>query len=541
MSLYSRLNRYLEHIPFSRKTKGLIGVIAFGMIAIGFFMLVSIFAIKYDYETLYTKRTFPQTNLENIKDIYTVNIFDTLHDLQAGNVRSADAIEVMELGRQIVRTEWASYLRAQRSDVGGVPRLASRWLSFFLSHERRTPDDAYQRGLLNRIEAKMEAIDRAIAAVIGQLREGNPPEQITRTIRKITLEIPSINIYLSSLIRLNLKEAMAEKQRNDTMFRTSIVMLFLLLAFTFFLSILIAGVLANHFKTLNESLESKVADKTAELRRLNLSLEQRIAREVEASRRKDRIMFQQARLASMGEMLQNIAHQWRQPLGTLMMIIQSFQSKYLAGKLDEAFIESRVEDAIQVAQNMSHTLEDFRTFFHPHKMRTTFSLRYVIDKAVDLSKYQLKKENISVHVAIREDVHIYGYENEMIHILLNLIHNARDAFADKELLLRKILFVIRQTEDTAFVHVIDNAGGIDEALLPKIFEPYFTTKHKSAGTGVGLYMSQQIIEKHMHGKITCKNIRYKIRRDSPKLYDCAMFTLEIPRTRPKEDAPDEPT
>jgi len=540
VKLYRRLNRYLEHIPFSRKTKGFIGVIAFGMIAIGFFMLVSIFAIKYDYETLYTKRTFPQTNLENIKDIYTVNIFDTLHDLRSGNVRSGDAVEVMELGRQIIRTEWANYLRAQRSDVGGVPRLASRWLSFFLSHEQKGKENAYQTGLLSKIETKMEAIDRVIVQIIDRLKQATPAEQIAEPLRKITLDIPAINIYLSSLIRLNLKEATAQKERNDRMFHTSIAMLFLLLAFTFFLSILIAGVLAGHFRSLNASLESKVAEKTAELRRLNVSLEERITREVEASRRKDRIMFQQARLASMGEMLQNIAHQWRQPLGTLMMIIQSFQSKYLAGKLDEAFIESRVEDATKVAQNMSNTLEDFRTFFHPHKMRTTFSLRYVIDKAVDLSKYQLKKENIIVHIDIREDVHIYGYENEMIHILLNLIHNARDAFADKELPLRKILFIVRQTERAAIVHVIDNAGGIDETLLPKVFEPYFTTKHKSAGTGVGLYMSKQIIEKHMHGRITCKNIRYKIKRDSPELYACAMFTLEIPLSHPKE-RPDEPT
>ncbi len=539
MRLYRTINRYLEHIAFSRKTKWFIGIIALGMISIGFFMLVSIFAIKYDYETLYNKRTFPQTNLENIKDIYTVNIYDTLHDLKNGNVRSPDAVEVMELGRQIIRTEWENYRRAQQEDVGGVPRLASLWLSFFLQYDPVPEANDYQKGLLSKIETKMKKIDAEIGRIIAALRQ-TQEAGVREGMQKVTLDIPSVNIYLSSLIRFNLKEAMAEKRRNDTMFHTSIVMLFLLLAFTFFLSILIAGVLANHFKILNESLETKVADKTAELRQLNVSLEERIAREVEASRKKDRIMFQQARLASMGEMLQNIAHQWRQPLGTLMMIIQSFQSKYLAGKLDEAFIESRVEDATTVAQNMSNTLEDFRTFFHPHKMRTTFSLRSVIKKAIDLSKYQLNKDDITVHIDIKEDIRIYGYDNEMMHILLNLIHNAREAFVGKELPLRKIFFIVKQTETTVITHVIDNAGGIREELLTKIFEPYFTTKHKSAGTGVGLYMSKQIIEKHMHGKISCKNIRYKIKRDSPILYDCAMFTLEIPRSQPKEH-PDEPT
>jgi signal transduction histidine kinase len=533
VNLYQHFDRYLDQISFSKKTKWFIAIIAIGMISIGFFMLVSIFAIKYDYETLYNKRTFPQTNLENIKDIYTVNIYDTLRDIQNGSVRNPDAIEVMELGRQIIGTEWENYRVAQEENIGGVPRLANRWLNFFLSREISQGEHDYQKGLLAKISIKMDKIDTEIGRIISALKSETSPA-VAKAMEKVLLDIPSINIYLSSLIRLNLKEAMTEKERNDTMFHTSIVMLFLLLAFTFFLSILIAGLLANHFKSLNESLESKVAEKTVELRQLNVSLEERITREVEASRKKDRIMFQQARLASMGEMLQNIAHQWRQPLGTLMMIIQSFQSKFLAGKLDEIFIESRVEDATTVAQNMSTTLEDFRTFFHPHKMRTTFSLKLVIEKAIGLSKYQLNKDDIAVLIDIKEDAKIYGYENEMMHILLNLINNARDAFVGKALSLRKILFIVKQTDEAVIVHVIDNAGGIRDDLIAKVFEPYFTTKHKSAGTGVGLYMSKQIIEKHMHGKISCKNIRYKIKPGSKKLYNCAMFTLEIPQIEKKE-------
>ena len=539
MNFYRIINRYLDHVSFSRKTQWFISIIALGMMSIGFFMLVSIFAIKYDYETLYSKRTFPQTNLENIKDIYTVNIFDTLHDLRNGNVRNADTIEVMELGRQIIGTEWTNYRKAQETDIGGAPRLANRWLNFFLRRTVSRGEHDYQKGLLSKIEAKMKRIDNEIAHIVASLKSAHP-DTAKAMIDTVVLDIPSINIYLSSLIRLNLKEATAEKERNDTMFHTSIVMLFLLLAFTFFLSILIASLLVNHFRLLNESLETKVADKTAELRRLNASLEERIAHEVDASRKKDRIMFQQARLASMGEMLQNIAHQWRQPLGTLMMIVQSFQSKYLAGKLDEAFIESRVENATKVAQSMSNTLEDFRTFFHPHKIRTSFALRAVIEKAIELTKYQVNKDGITFHIDIKEDAVIYGYENEVTHILLNLIHNARDAFVDKTLPLKKILFIVKQTDKAVYVHIIDNAGGIQEELLGKIFDPYFTTKHKSAGTGVGLYMSKQIIEKHMHGTISCKNIRYRIKRDSHALYDCAMFTLEIPRN-PHREPDHEPT
>ena len=153
-----------------------------------------------------------------------------------------------------------------------------------------------------------------LKVVFKQIQEGN----------EVFLDINSINIYLSSLINSHLKDAIAEKNRNDKMFKTSIFMLIMLIGFTFFLSIIISFIIINHFKQLNESLESKVILKTKELMVLNDSLEKGIKKEVENSRKKDQIMFQQARLASLGEMLQNIAHQWRQPLGALMMIIQSF-------------------------------------------------------------------------------------------------------------------------------------------------------------------------------------------------------------------------
>ena len=163
--------------------------------------------------------------------------------------------------------------------------------------------------------------------------------------------------------------------------------------------------------------------KTKELVSLNNSLETRIHKEVENSRRKDNIMFQQARMASLGEMLQNIAHQWRQPLGSLMMIIQSFESKFLTGKLTEAFITSRVHDAQMLSSNMSDTLEDFRTFFNPNRAKKLFSIKEVIQKSIDLSKYQLEKEQIDLALMMRNDLEVFGFKNELIHVLLNLIGN----------------------------------------------------------------------------------------------------------------------
>jgi signal transduction histidine kinase len=266
--------------------------------------------------------------------------------------------------------------------------------------------------------------------------------------------------------------------------------------------------------------------KTKELQNLNASLEKRIKKEVENSRKKDQIMFQQARLASLGEMLQNIAHQWRQPLGALMMIVQSFQTKFITGKLNEEFINTRVEDAQMLAQNMSDTLEDFRTFFNPNKTHKKFNLNKVVEKSIDLSKYQIEKENIQVYFTSNEDLEIYGFENELTHVMLNLINNSKDALKSREIKEKKIWIMVKKTQVNAFINVIDNAGGIKKDIMAKVFDPYFTTKHQSIGTGIGLYMSKQMIEKHMNGKIWCKNIKHKL--GDSKLYECAMFTIEIP-------------
>jgi len=362
MKFYSRVNRLLNKVNFTNKTKILIGIIAFSMITIGFLMMISVYALKFDYETLYEKRTLPQVGLEEIKDIYAVNIYDTLYDIKENNIDIKNASEVISLAKQIVKAQWKNYNTAIKYRVGGLPEFASNWLNFFLLSENIPENNYYQKGIVSKVEEKMKSIDIQTDKAIEYIQKEHLFEA-KQTIENIFLEINSINIYLSSLITSHLKKAVAEKNRNDRIFKTSIYMLFLLIGLVFFLSIIISLILINNFKDLHKSLETKIADKTKELRVLNNSLERRIKTEVENSRKKDQIMFAQARLASLGEMLQNIAHQWRQPLGALTMIIQSFQSKFLSGKLNEEFVDSRVEDAGVLAKNMSETLEDFRTFF----------------------------------------------------------------------------------------------------------------------------------------------------------------------------------
>jgi signal transduction histidine kinase len=159
----------------------------------------------------------------------------------------------------------------------------------------------------------------------------------------------------------------------------------------------------------------------------------------------------------------------------------------------------------------------------------------MIQKAIDLTKYQLSKEKITFTLEMREMVKIHGYENELTHILLNLSNNSRDALAHTDINDKKILIIVKETPQNAVISFIDNAGGIKDAIMSKIFEPYFTTKHKSVGTGIGLYMSKQMVEMHMNGKISCKNIQHKMGLKEGELQNCTMFTVEIPKENQRRE------
>ena len=302
----------------------------------------------------------------------------------------------------------------------------------------------------------------------------------------------------------------------------SIISIFIVFLFSVILSLFIIG----NFRKLHNSLAQKVNEKTKELQNLNNSLEKKISKEVLQNRKKDIIMFQQARFASLGEMLNNIAHQWRQPLGSISMIIQSFQTKMRLNKLSLDFVEQKVADALLLAQNMSNTLDDFKNFFSPNKSKNSFFIKDCVENSIELSKYFLNKENIKVDLIVKKNVKIYSFENELSHVFLNIISNSKDALINNISKDNRVIRVIvNSKKDFVFVNISDNGGGIPPLIMPKIFEPYYTTKYKSAGTGIGLYMSKQIIEKHIKGQISCKNIEIIINNQK---YDGTSFLIKIP-------------
>ncbi|WP_331774769.1 sensor histidine kinase [Sulfurospirillum sp. 1612] len=521
------INKILEKITFTSKTKILIGTTFGGTIIIGFLMFISIFALKYDFEVLFQNYTAPQVKLEEIKDIYQVNIKETLNAIENQQISNQEGIEVLLIAKQIIKKQWKEYKRGTEKSIGGLPEFANNWLNFFLRPHKDNNNNEFTNRIINNIEEKIHSIDEKTTILITLLKNNTKEITHDQKINDIILETNSISIYLSSLITNNLQHAISKKEANDQLFSTSTYMLILLISLTFAFVVLVSIIIINNFKHLHYTLEENVMRKTKALRQLNSSLESRIKKEVENSRKRDNIMFQQARLARMGEVLQNIAHQWRQPLGTLMMIVQSFQSKFYAGKLDVEFVDSRVEDALKVGKNMSDTLEDFRNFFMPNRTKEIFDVKEAINKAISLSKYQLKKEYIELTSNRAGSIQLYGFKNELIHVILNLISNSKDVLTSQQNLeSKKIRIILKQTRKNILISVIDNGGGIKDDIISKIFDPYFTTKHKSIGTGIGLYMSKQLVEKHMNGKISCKNIIHRFGED--KFFQCAMFSVELP-------------
>jgi len=249
---------------------------------------------------------------------------------------------------------------------------------------------------------------------------------------------------------------------------------------------------------LNKELEKRVEEKTKELKELNETLELRVEEEIKKNEAKQKVMFWQSRFASLGEMLANIAHQWRQPLTELNLTL--FSLKKAALNKDDETVEELYKESKVLIQNMSNTIENFSNFFKPDKEKQYFMLHESIEEALHILQRVLKRDLIEVKTSY-EDVAVMGIPNEFTQVIINLLKNSRDAFVHNSVLIREIKIDLYKEDRYAVIIVEDNAGGIEEKERYKIFEPYFTTKHTSQGTGLGLFMSKMICEKGFHGSL----------------------------------------
>jgi len=246
--------------------------------------------------------------------------------------------------------------------------------------------------------------------------------------------------------------------------------------------------------------EINLSDK---LSHLHETLEIRVKEQIEELDRRHTFMAQQARLASMGEMLSSIAHQWRQPLNRINSNIAALRSVLRRDPVDHEMLVSQTEMMEQNTQYMSDTIEDFSNFFHPEKTETTFLVQDVVNKALALVIQRTK--NIEIKIYSEKELELFSFEKEYIQVLLIILNNAIDNFDSKEIQSPKIDIVIKEQNGMAILSICDNGGGVDEAKVDKIFDPYYTTKFTKEGTGLGLYMAKMMIENSMHGQLHVRN------------------------------------
>ncbi|MDR3581596.1 MAG: PAS domain S-box protein [Oryzomonas sp.] len=261
-------------------------------------------------------------------------------------------------------------------------------------------------------------------------------------------------------------------------------------------------------KNMNKELELRVAERTHELAKnmemLKIETSERI-QILEALREKERMLIQQSRQAAMGEMIGNIAHQWRQPLNVLGLQIQQLQVFYDLGLFNKEFLDNNVTGSMEIIQHMSKTIDDFRNYFKPDKEKTEFNVHESIKSSLSLLEGSLRNPLIDVEVIADDDPAIYGFPNEFAQVILNIVNNARDVFIERNVRQPKVNIKICSEGRCVVVTVADNAGGIPEDIINKVFDPYFTTKGPQQGTGIGLFMSKVIIEKNMGGRLNVRN------------------------------------
>jgi signal transduction histidine kinase len=260
----------------------------------------------------------------------------------------------------------------------------------------------------------------------------------------------------------------------------------------------------HELQELANNLEVDVNEKTKALQKLNDELEIKVANAIKDIRQKDDALQQQSKLASMGEMIGAIAHQWRQPLNALGIQIQGLKYNYKNGEIDEQFIKEFIAKNKETIKFMSNTIDDFRSFFRVDKTKTEFKILETLKSVLSMQSAQLQNHNITVDLQ-GEEFEYFGLKSEFQQVILNIINNAKDALLEKNISQPHIIIEVDKSKKS--LTICDNAGGIDKEVIQRVFEPYFTTKEQGKGTGMGLYMSKMIIEENMGSVLEVYNYK----------------------------------
>lgn len=324
----------------------------------------------------------------------------------------------------------------------------------------------------------------------------------------------AVGVYIDDIE----KDIAIKKEDLHNSVRTQIIqtvfLFFLFLSLGIVLTILLSEKIDEFFKDYRE----KVKAKSDALIELNSTLERRVIAEVDKNREKDQLLIQKSRFIALGEMISNIAHQWRQPLSELSSILMTMKFRHSMGKLDEEAMNKKAKEAEIVIDYMSHTIDDFRNFFMPKKDKQEFLIIDAISSVMTIISSALKNNDIDLTINVDKNLKLNTYLNEFEQVLLNIISNAKDILIQNKIKNPFIKISSEEQDKHIILYIEDNGGGVIVNPKSKIFEPYFSTKSDNNGTGIGLYMSKIIVDKNMKGKLRVRNTK-----------DGAKFAIVIPK------------
>ncbi|MEA2018353.1 MAG: PAS domain S-box protein [Campylobacterota bacterium] len=232
---------------------------------------------------------------------------------------------------------------------------------------------------------------------------------------------------------------------------------------------------------------------------------------------KEEMMIAQSRHAAMGEMISMIAHQWRQPLSVISMGANNIMADVELDMVDNDELKELSQDIIAQTNELSRTIDDFKEFFKPNKVSEVILISSIFDNAFNVVGKSLENNDIDVIKQFNSTKQIDTYSRELMQVFINILKNAKEILVENNIKNRKIIISIEDKKDFVQIEISDNAGGIPQWVIPKIFDPYFSTKSEKTGTGLGLYMSKTIVEKHLHGTLEATNKN-----------DGACFKIELP-------------